>query len=118
MKKLVIFIMSVTLLIGCNPKESKSTLPHQNLDANYMYINALITNFNIEDGKYFIYFKHDGERGEIEAKTSTTENIYKGLEEYKSTKAKEDEAYDVYDIMVDGDDGLIIGITPSIKRYE
>lgn len=36
-----------------------------------------------------------------EAKTSTTENIYKGLEEYKSTKAKENEAYDVYDIMMD-----------------
>lgn len=110
MKHLIFAALSIAILFGCSPKEAPSTIPQQKMDANHTYLDATITDFKVEDGKYTIYFE-GWNRGDIKGKATTTESLYKGLEAFPNKGTK-------FDIIVDGDDSFILGIAPAENRKE
>ncbi|RKD25908.1 hypothetical protein BEP19_02980 [Ammoniphilus oxalaticus] len=116
MKPFILFTLTIALLVGCGSEPTSES--KQDMEANMAYLDAIITDYRYEDGKYMIYFEHDGNRGPIKAKAPTSENMYKALDNYKRTKANQDEAYDLYDIMINGDDPNILGISPAVKKHE
>jgi major membrane immunogen (membrane-anchored lipoprotein) len=111
MKQLIFFVLLTTLLFGCSQKETPPAIPQQNMDANHTYLDAKITDFKVEDGKYTVHFEA-WDRGPIKAKASTTENLYKGLQDYHKVNKEM-----TYDIIIDGDDTFILGAAPSDARH-
>lgn len=127
MKKLIVLLLFICLLIGCSEiqEESESelpandsqeiaiTLPPQDFEANRTYLDAEILETREEDGQFFIKFSAWLHDGMIEGEVSTSESLYNALIEFQESHSGEDLKYD---LTVDGDDSILLGIASAAKR--
>lgn len=118
----------MTLLIGCSQAQTESetqtefssgtkqnfpSIEHD-LEKNQTHLDAEIIEMQEEDSKYVIRFEAWLYGDKVEGEGYISEGLYKGVKKYHSNNSEEEITYD---IIIDGDDSVILGIAPSTARH-